>query len=296
MPPHPLPEGASLERLLESVEAAMYEDFYGAAPRSVARELGIEAERVKGSLRLTSRAFDHPMFNRVMDVGESPDPGGWGRAAGDFLDREAAWYGRAGVRRWMVQILPHVETDGFRREAPARGLVRHRGWAKHVGPARVPVEPPSADLRVIRLGEPGTDGEALARVWAGIVNECFGIPPSFTPWLEALAHREGWRLYLAMDGDVPAAAAALHLSSAGGLQFAHLNFAATRPEFRKRGAQSALISRRLADAFALGTQWIVSETDEELPDRPNPSYHNLVRLGLPVAYVRANWGPPKPGD
>lgn len=41
-------------------------------------------------------------------------------------------------------------------------------------------------------------------------------------------------------------------------------------------------------------EWIVTETDEELPDRPNPSYHNMLRLGLPVRYVRANLGPPKP--
>ena len=29
----------------------------------------------------------------------------------------------------------------------------------------------------------------------------------------------------------------------------------------------------------------------DLPDRPNPSARNVVRLGLPVVYVRANWGP-----
>ena len=33
-------------------------------------------------------------------------------------------------------------------------------------------------------------------------------------------------------------------------------------------------------------------TDEELPEKSNPSYRNVVRLGLPVRYVRANWGPP----
>jgi GNAT superfamily N-acetyltransferase len=295
MPPRRLPSGTSLERLLESVEAAVYEDFYGAAPAPLARELGVESKWVEGSLRLTARTFDHPMFNRVMNVVDPSEPAGWDGAAGALLTREAAWYREVGVRRWLVQILPHRETDGFRREALARGLVRHRGWAKHVGPAREPEAVPPSDLRVIRLGEEGADIEGPAPVWARIVTEGFGIPPTFAPWLETLAHREGWRLYLALDGDVPAAAAGLHLSSAGGLRFAQLNFAATRPEFRRRGAQSALIARRLADAFELGADWILSETDEELPDRPNPSYHNLVRLGLPVVYVRANWGPPKPG-
>ncbi len=44
----------------------------------------------------------------------------------------------------------------------------------------------------------------------------------------------------------------------------------------------------------MGLEWLVTETDEELPDRPNPSYHNIVRAGMPVRYVRANWGPPPP--
>ncbi len=77
------------------------------------------------------------------------------------------------------------------------------------------------------------------------------------------------------DGDEPAACAALYVLG----PFATLGFG---PDFRGRGAQSGLILRRLQDAASIGRDWIVSEADEELPDRPNPSYHNLVRLGLPV--------------
>jgi len=54
------------------------------------------------------------------------------------------------------------------------------------------------------------------------------------------------------------------------------------------------VARRVADARTAGAPWVVCETDEERPERPNPSTRNLVRLGVPVAYVRANWGPPKP--
>jgi hypothetical protein len=283
-----------MERLLESVEAGMYEDLYRAAPPSLARELGVEATREGGALRLTVREFGHPMFNRIMHVGLPTGSGPPAETPSAVLDLGEAHYRDAGVRRWLVQLLPHLETDEFRAEARGRGLVRHRGWAKHLGPARGSGPPPEADLRVVGLEEGGSGDQALANAWARIVAEGFGIPESLVPWFEALHGREGWRLYLALDGDVPAAAAGLFLSSVDGTSFGHLGFAATLPRFRNRGAQSGLIAHRLWDADRLGADWIVSETDEELPDRPNHSYHNLVRMGLPVAYVRANWGPPKP--
>ncbi len=56
-----------------------------------------------------------------------------------------------------------------------------------------------------------------------------------------------------------------------------------------------MIARRIRDARRMGLDWLVTETDEDLPDKPNPSYRNIVRLGLPVRYVRSNWGPPPPG-
>jgi GNAT superfamily N-acetyltransferase len=118
----------------------------------------------------------------------------------------------------------------------------------------------------------------------------FAIPETLRPWLEALVGRPAWRLYLALDGDRPVACAAMHRHG----DLATLTFAATRPEARRRGAQSALIAQRLRDAAAWGCSRVVTETDEPLPDRPNPSTSNVVRLGLPVVYVRANCGPPKP--
>ncbi|MCZ7607122.1 MAG: GNAT family N-acetyltransferase [Planctomycetota bacterium] len=116
--------------------------------------------------------------------------------------------------------------------------------------------------------------------------------PRSTPWMARLAGREAWRLFGAFDGETLAAAAALYMHG----EIGELTWAGTREGWRGRGAQSALIAARFAAAREAGVKWLVTETDEELPDKPNPSYHNMVRLGLPVRYVRANWGPPKPAD
>ncbi|MFW6010811.1 MAG: GNAT family N-acetyltransferase [Gemmatimonadota bacterium] len=273
---------------------AQYEDFFGALPAELASNMGIEMKRAGSRLRLTARGYDHPMFNREMGLALDPDGA---RELEEIPRRAAEHFAACGVRRWMLQVLPHVESEGFREAAGEEGLVRLRGWAKHLGPARADLEAPS-DLRTVRIGDRAggshAEGGALVEAWARIVVGNFGLPSAFTPWLEGLAKRERWRLYLAMDDDIPVGSGALFLSDHPEGRFGHLTFAATVPEHRGRGAQSTLLARRVQDAFRAGARWVVSETDEALATRPNPSTRNLERLGFPVAYVRANWGPPKP--
>jgi GNAT superfamily N-acetyltransferase len=292
---HSLPSGADLERMLEVVEMDQYEDFFRALPPDVGERLGIELHRERGALRLTASGYDHPMFNRVMGVGLGPD--GSGEGPETLLGRASAHYEAAGIRRWMLQLLPHVEPEGFQEAAACHGVVRLRGWAKHVGPVRQEI-PVGSELRVVRLGADGSKGMGrdarLADAWSEIAVQNFGFPPPFLGWLRALHGREGWHLYLALDGETPVATGALYLSESDAGRIGQLTFAGTLPEHRGRGAQSAIVARRVEDARAAGARWIVSETDEERPERPNPSTRNLVRLGFPVAYVRANWGPPKP--
>jgi GNAT superfamily N-acetyltransferase len=289
-----LPTGSDLERLLELVEARQYEDLFDAVPPEIASREGLVAHRHGGALYLRAGGHDHPMFNRVMAVGLNGGPAAAGSAEA-ALDRAAKHYREAGMRRWMIQLLPHMESEAFRLAAGERGVIRLRGWAKHLGPARADV-PSQTDLRIVTIDGDlaGDERERLSEAWARIVVENFGLPRGFGPWLEKLSDRKGWILYLAMDGDIPVATGALFLVDVGGERFAELNFGSTLADHRGRGAQSALIARRAADARALGARWIATETDEELPDKPNPSYRNLRRLGFPVVYVRANWGPPKP--
>ena len=115
------------------------------------------------------------------------------------------------------------------------------------------------------------------------------MPPMLRPWLEALAGRPGWRLYLASDGDTPAAGAALYCRDGT----AWLGVAATLPAYRGRGAQGALMARRIADAAAAGCRHIATETGEPVADEPNSSYDNMLRLGFRAIYSRANYILPK---
>jgi GNAT superfamily N-acetyltransferase len=98
----------------------------------------------------------------------------------------------------------------------------------------------------------------------------------------------GFDCYLAWDGDEPAGAAALFASGDTGW----FGLAGTRPEFRGRGAQSALLAVRIARAAELGCRLLVTETGEQVEERPSNSYRNILRSGFEIAYVRPNYRAP----
>ena len=87
------------------------------------------------------------------------------------------------------------------------------------------------------------------------------------------------RRYLAREGGQPAAAASLYLHPTGAL----LSGAATLPRFRRHGCQSALITRRLADAAAHTDLAVVTVA------LGSPSHSNLERFGFRQTHVRTSW-------
>jgi hypothetical protein len=63
----------------------------------------------------------------------------------------------------------------------------------------------------------------------------------------------------------------------------------TLKNYRGRGAQGALFARCIQDGRVLGVKWFITETGEDSPEDPNPSYHNMVRNGFQLAYLRRNY-------
>jgi hypothetical protein len=88
--------------------------------------------------------------------------------------------------------------------------------------------------------------------------------------------------YVAYAGDEPAGAGALAVTGELGSLFN----GATVPKFRRRGAQGAIMARRIEDGIKLGLRWLTTETGESTPEMPNPSYNNMLRTGFKLAYLR----------
>jgi hypothetical protein len=91
----------------------------------------------------------------------------------------------------------------------------------------------------------------------------------------------GWLHYLATVDGQPASASVLFISE----RVADLFVATTRPEWRGRGAQGALIERRLYDGQRAGCDLATSQTGSE-----NASPRNMQRNGFRVLYERLIYG------
>src|SRR6266516_6747105 len=59
----------------------------------------------------------------------------------------------------------------------------------------------------------------------------------------------------------------------------------------RKGGQSALLERRIADAAKYGARHTVAETGVPQQGQPAPSYRNILGCGFAVAYVRAELDP-----
>ena len=259
-----------IARLVEFNEAAAYADMLRAAPKTWTC---VEERTPAGWFFLTPR-IDALLFNRVTCCGL--DRPLTGADVTRWIDR----YKAAGIHSYGVQVSPALQPASGTRLLVQGGLRRHDSWTKVYRPAGNVAEPASV-LRVERAGR------AQAAIAARIACVAFGMPLHIAGWLETLVERPGWRHYLAWDDDDPVGTAALFVQNDVGW----LGITGTLPAARRRGAQTALMARRLMDGAAEGCRWFVTETGEELPERPNSSFRNMVRAGFRVAYQRPNFMP-----
>ena len=259
-------------RHLESVEVAGLADLYRMMPPAYAAAERMGARRFGTALGIRAARADVLALNRIVGLG-LVEPA----TAGD-LDAALQWFHEAGVPRAFVQVAPHAEPDMLAAWLQARGLTYYNNWVR-LWRDTTPLPPQPTTLRVEQVGAD------LADLFGRIVAEAFHMPIDAGGWVTSTFGQPGWRHYMAFDGDAPAATAALFVQGSTGW----LGAAATRADARGKGAQSALIARRIADAHAQGCTRLSVETAEPTETREAPSYRNVRRLGFEVAYKRANW-------
>jgi hypothetical protein len=126
-----------------------------------------------------------------------------------------------------------------------------------------------------------------ADAFGQIVQSGFGLPVATAKWFAALFGRPGWRLYLADDGQSPVACGAAFAQHG----VAWLGMDATLTDFRRRGAQTALINRRIEDGLAARLLGFTAETGQPRAgqEATHTSYSNYKRAGFTPAYVRPNY-------
>jgi hypothetical protein len=225
----------------------------------------------------------------VFVMANDPVGGFWNRTIGlgvtdpltaEQLGQITSFATTAGAGLQVIQVAPGAQPLEWPDELAAIGAVPSATWVKFVGRPPLAYEGETS-LRISKLGD-GHEAD-YGRVM------CMGFEmPLESPlptWFEEVFHAPNWTPYGAFDGDELVAVASLWVDG----DLAALCGAATLPSARGQGAQGALMGRRLADAWAAGAQHIGSETGSESPDHPNPSLHNMRRVGLTEAYTRTNY-------
>jgi GNAT superfamily N-acetyltransferase len=159
-----------------------------------------------------------------------------------------------------------------------RGFHHYNNWIKLYRDVTL-LTPVRTDLAIREIGT--EYGDAFGR----IIVASFEWPDRLYPWVGATVGRPGWHHYMAFDGETPVATGAVYCRGEVGW----IDFASTLSSHRGRGAQAALVEQRIRDAAALGCKWLIVETAEETPDKPAPSFRNMVRYGFKAAYARPNY-------
>jgi GNAT superfamily N-acetyltransferase len=249
----------------ELVEIEAQRRFYAAGE-------GAEASVVGGAVAVALPAAPTTMFNRVTGLGLA-EP-----ATEAHLDEIDAFF-TALHTRYAIAVAPHAQPPELTGLLAERGFTSGYAWTKftrlledaHAG---------MTDLRVELVG-PERGGD-----FARVVREAYVLPAGAP--LEHAPELEGYSCFVAYAGDEPAAGAALVVHEGT----AWFGFAATRPSFRRRGGQTALMAAQARHAAELGATLLVTESGERVEGRPSTSYRNILRNGFRPAYVRPNFVSP----
>jgi hypothetical protein len=259
----------------ESVERAALADLHLAATADLRQRLGLDLCEIGEAL--VSLARHHPtiLINRAIGLGLTTP------AVRETVDTIVTRYRDEGIGRYFLQLDPAARPAELPKWLRESGLQPYRrAWAKFSrGTEAAPRN--SSDLEVREIGaEHAVD-------FARIAVAGFDLDDDWIPVLAGLVGRKGWHIYLSFDGDTPAGCGAMRIHEG----LAWFDWAATLPEFRRRGSQGAVLTRRLSDGLRLGCEGFLTSTGEAVKGDPQHSYRNIERYGFRRTHARANWVP-----
>lgn len=269
---------AQIIREAERIEREAWADLMSAPDDALKSAQGLRCERLGDGLMIAVPGLPAVLFNRAFALGLDGPP--------DVaqIDRIRAFFSGHRVGTWAAQpsLGPHGEAWAEALQQAGLKPMPMR-WAKTAREPR-PVSAAEAPTAGYTIREVGA---GQAQHYAGPIVRGMGLPPWFASFSGALPGRPRWRTYAAFDEEgKPFAAAALFIDG----PTAWLGTATTEAAGRGRGAQRALMARRINDAIDAGATLICTETGEPQPGQPSPSFHNMMGIGFEVVGYRVQYG------
>jgi GNAT superfamily N-acetyltransferase len=205
--------------------------------------IGIAFRKVdEAAIALMARHLPSPFFNSVVGLRVGHER---------HIQPLVEWYREHGVRARFV-----MEPGSYGPEL-GRELARLGYYQSEVHAALIGTPGPPTPVRDAITVEAVTDAAAMedylaayASGWSIPEQDRQQFKANVRPWLG----QPGWSLYLVRIDGQPAAAATLYRRGRG----AYCADAATDPAFRGRGLQSALLQRRIGDAWEAGAEFVSS--------------------------------------
>jgi GNAT superfamily N-acetyltransferase len=259
---------------LDRVEKRFWREIWGSVPDEVAAERGIELRDFGPVQASVADALPSVgMMNLVLGATEPS------AAEDGHLAAASEWAAARGVESYVPVSPGQPGTEPAERWLAGNGFSPGYAWMKFARDVHPPRFAVPADVEVTEVT--AADREPFGMIAA----TGFGLPVWAAAFFANLPGRDGFRCYVArVDSETQACAAMLVQGD-----IAEFGIAATLEPARGRGAQRALLHRRILDAAAAGCRTLFVETGERVPDRPTASYKNILRAGFEEAYLRPNW-------
>ena len=256
----PAPDFSSIEEVEALGFASMQENVSSA----FRERTGARVERVAGVVTILAPKAEMAALNRVWLPGEAPP------VTVATLETIRAYARNVGSRKMVAHCPTWAASPEMMSE---HGFELRPSMFKFA--RRTSLDPPPESLRIeqlkandaIQFGQVAVASNETEDWMSDGFNSTVGLP--------------GWIHYLAFDSDTPIAVAAMFSRD----RYAWCCIAATIPGYRGRGAQLALLTRRVRDAARLGIEWIVAEARVDNPG----SARNMLRAGFEVVYERPNY-------
>jgi hypothetical protein len=266
--------------MLERVAQRFRLEMWSSVVQIAVLEEGVEAQRF-GPVLATSFG-ERPLEPALNQIRGAAQPGA---VAEGHLGDAVEWM-RAREVEYRVLVAEDGAGAGEAEEwLGDHGYERDAAWTRFVREGAPPELPADPEVEVFALGEE-IDGEGFS----AIVREALGLPEIAETLLFSLPVEPGWRCYTATvppEGRLLAAGAMLINDGV-----AQLGLDATLEPGRGRGANKALLRRRLLDAAEAGCHTVFAELGESEPESLAAHAHNLRAAGFAEASGSHVWRRP----
>lgn len=255
---------------LEFSEQHIWDSMWRSVKTDKAQTLGLQLKHYAGASALMMTSIPFWLFNRVIGLGLR-------EAVDDPLLDELIEHYRQHQLPLGISLCPLAQPEDLGLRLQQRGFSNVLDWAKMIrGTQAPPVVQTDLQLRPIAKADCAKAAEVLVKG--------FEMPPQFDAlFIDYVTHPDNHG-FMMWDGDEAAAVGILSVVDGVG----HLNSATTLPDFRRRGAQGALMAARIQHGLDLGCTLFATETGI-IEGQDNPSLQNMYRMGFELAYRRPNY-------